>query len=209
MKIQEDLTWIAESSTLIDRTIVERQQLPVLSDSSTTHRPPWEVGLGDARLLRQRSGLKPEERAEPATWIVTEHVPRVDRGLLALGGRSQHESPVLALANSGSPDANRFAAARALWRFARTAGTNGRFLLTSARTPTQQSERSFAAEFLAPAEGIRLLLASNDYSPVELDEVSAISRHYGVNDWVVEYQIVNQLKRPVDDPLLGRSEGFG
>ena len=205
-RLEGDLRWIAETSAVIDGAAPEREPLPVFADVIDAVGLPWERGLRDARALRQRLGLKTNDRAEPGTWVVTEHVPRADRALLALGGRSHNASPVLALASSRSPEADRFAEARALWRFGQTSSTTDRFLLTSARTRTQQSERAFAAEFLAPADGIRTLLDTGDLSPVELDEVSAISQHYGVNDWVIEYQIVNQLERPVDDRFLGHSE---
>ena len=70
----------------------------------------------------------------------------------------------------------------------------------------QKAERAFAAELTAPAEGIRELLAprTSDEGSVTLDEVGGISDHFGVNEWVVEYQIENQLGLDVADPGLLR-----
>ena len=204
-QLGEDLAWIAASSELVRSSSVRTDPVPVVANNTEASQRPWEVGQSDALAMRALLDLEPDRRVEPARWVAAERVTRVDRELSGLGGRSSADAAVLAIADSLSPEASRFAQARALWRFSVAGQSSDRFLVTTARLPTQQSERAFAAEFLAPTEGIRGRLSGDPDGPVELDELVAISNHFGVNQRVIEYQIINHIGRSVDDPLVGRS----
>lgn len=198
--IDDDLTWIAQASELVNDSQAATDPLPEIDVIDKRVRYPWERGLLGARTLRARLSIPPLLPVDTHRWIGIEPVRRVDRSLEGLAGHSARYANVLAIAGHRSEEAKRFAAARALWRLLWSRG-QGRFLLTSARAPTQQSERAFAAELLAPSAGLAELIPPVD-APVQPDEVAAASTHYGVNDWVVAYQLINQLEREVNDPSL-------
>lgn len=200
-KLEADLAWVSEASDIVERSAASSEPLPAIDTSREPGRKPWEVGLADARLVRSQLGIDPMELVDPRRWVAIEHVSRVDRSLHGLGGRSAGASTVLALAGSRPREAERFATARALWRALHVNG-DASFLLTSAHSPTQQAERAFAAEFLAPSAALASLISPDEI--VDRDEVAAAGEHFLVNEWVVEYQLINQLDREVDDPTLAR-----
>lgn len=207
-QLQEDLDWLAEVSEVIAGSQQHTLDLPPVVISR--HGRPWERGFYGARQFRSLLDIAPTRRVELEPWVAVEHVRLVDRPLQGVGEEHRHDARVVALAGPRSVPSEAFATARALWRFLSSPperGTN--FLITSSQTPLQQAERAFAAEFLAPAVGIKQLLGEDAGGPVELDEVAAVSQHFQVNDWVVEYQIINQLERDVRDPALERSAWRG
>ncbi|MGO8679194.1 MAG: ImmA/IrrE family metallo-endopeptidase [Limisphaerales bacterium] len=61
-------------------------------------------------------------------------------------------------------------------------------LLTRISSDRQKRNRAFAAELLAPAEGIRKLLSG---SRIPREEISEVAAHLGVSDWLVEHQVRN------------------
>lgn len=84
--------------------------------------------------------------------------------------------------------ARRFTLSRALWHF--LAEDDPIFLVTASYTDRQKVERAFAAELLAPAEGIEQRLTSEIFVEENLEE---LADHFGVSVKVVEHQIQNQL----------------
>ena len=67
------------------------------------------------------------------------------------------------------------------------------FLLTTAQSFGQQSGRAFAAELLAPADGIRQLLGGETPWP---EDIGKIATHYNVSEYIINHQIDNQILRP-------------
>jgi Zn-dependent peptidase ImmA (M78 family) len=61
-------------------------------------------------------------------------------------------------------------------------------LLTRISSDKQKRNRAFAAELLAPAEGIRKLISA---SRIARDEVVEVAAHLGVSEWLIEHQIQN------------------
>jgi hypothetical protein len=61
-------------------------------------------------------------------------------------------------------------------------------LLTRASSDRQKRNRAFAAEMLAPAEGIRELLSGSRIAP---DEIVEIAAHFRVSEWLIQHQIQN------------------
>lgn len=200
-QLETDLAWISETSDVVAHSTASSEPLPAVEAVGESGLKPWQRGLTDARLVRSQLGINPMSPVEPERWVAIEHVQRVDRSLHGLGGRSAGASTVLALAGSRPREGERFATARALWRALHLNGDNS-FLLTSAHSPTQQAERAFAAEFLAPSAALASLISPDDV--VDRDEVAAASERFEVNEWVIEYQLINQLDREVDDPALAR-----
>jgi Zn-dependent peptidase ImmA (M78 family) len=65
------------------------------------------------------------------------------------------------------------------------------FLVTAAYTDHQKVERAFAAELLAPTEGIAKEL--DNISMVTQEDLEQVAEHFGVSTMVVEHQLENQL----------------
>jgi len=200
--LANDLAWVLESRSLIEASDLTTERLPKLSATSVPNQRPWLLGQRDAVRVRSELGLESVERVSLDPFVALLPRDPASRGIEALGGKSQMGGSTVSLGRQRTEAAQRFAAARAAWRFARG---EGEFLLTSTRTRLQKAERAFAAELTAPAEGIRELLGFVEDGAVSLDEVGEISDHFGVNEWVVEYQIENQLELDVADPELLRS----
>jgi len=85
----------------------------------------------------------------------------------------------------------RFAIGRALWHAACTFGS-GSYLITSARTATQQVGRAFAAELLAPAAGIRELLGAQAASAAP-EDMAFVADCFGASEMVIAHQVENQI----------------
>lgn len=169
--------------------------LPDLRQAVDRAATPWLVGYQAARIARERLGLDPTGVVEPAEFIGVNNVESAPAPIAGLGSRRSEQSPEVTLPRR-SKNSERFTATRALWRVA--TGAEGPFLLTSAHQPTQQASRAFAAEFLAPAEGIREFLAPDHGDAVDADAITAASVHFGVHEQLVAHQIENQLGHSLD-----------
>ena len=62
--------------------------------------------------------------------------------------------------------------------------------MTASYTDLQKIERAFAAELLAPAQGIASLTSIDD---LQEEDVAEIAELFDLSDLVIEYQIQNQL----------------
>jgi hypothetical protein len=152
---------------------------------------PWAVGYSAARTLRAQlklpstgtlSGLPVNVAAKEA------NVPE----FTGVGTRLNGDELVSLVLLRPMREANqRFAMSRALWH-ATTTKDSGGYLLTSARTGTQQAGRAFAAELLAPASGIRELLAVDPRGAAP-EDLAAVAEHFQVSGMVVGHQVQNQL----------------
>jgi len=65
------------------------------------------------------------------------------------------------------------------------------FLSTSASTDRQKSNRAFAAEFLAPIEGIKDKWSMNNLTETNIDN---IAKEFGISSSIVSYQVQNQAE---------------
>lgn len=195
-EVSRGLRWIATSTEQIatargasdDRLVAIQGALR--GTPSMTARP-WIVGYEQALTARHTLGLESTHRAAPEELMALLPAVGVDRGLQGLGGTSNSGSPALVLTSRANEPVERFAAARALWHFG-APPSHDRFLLTPARTTAHKTERAFAAEFLAPADGLRALLpvAPEVLSDDDLDTAAA---HYGVSPLLIRHQVDNQL----------------
>ena len=166
---------------------VSRQERPVPGSTR-----PWEQGYMMAREVRKHLKVNESTPFDISPWMATgtaadssggiQGVAAIERGRfgLVLGG------PTL-------PKPSRlFAQARALGRTLAQPSKNA-FLLSSARDYEEQVARAFAAELLAPAEGIRGLVRTQGAR----DDLAfeSIARHFGVSPILVERQYDNQVAR--------------
>ncbi|WP_371779714.1 ImmA/IrrE family metallo-endopeptidase [Streptosporangium subroseum] len=84
----------------------------------------------------------------------------------------------------------RFTLSRALWHYLWE--PEPIFLVTTAYTDRQKVERAFAAELLAPAEGISELLGNAPERAVP-DDLEGIADHFQVSPMVIKHQLENRL----------------
>lgn len=101
-----------------------------------------------------------------------------DRGGLVVGPKA------------GGAQARRFRLARALHHWLHAPGAAQGRLLTQAHSWNQRASRAFAAEFLAPAEGIRERLDAASGADADVD-LRAIAAEFMVSEQVIQFQVVN------------------
>lgn len=157
--------------------------------TSFSDRPPYEVGYERARDLRRDLGIEPTDAFPVERLPLTISTLANDEPALEgiVGARNADLSAGLVLAWERAGASRRFAAGRALWHLLTVEGTS---LLTTASSCGQRAGRAFAAELLAPAEGIRGFLKSGT------GFIAAAARaadHYRVSDLVVRHQFENQV----------------
>lgn len=186
--IDQASRWLTEASSLAS---VGSRGVPIIesivgSKADTTR--PWRVGYRLAERARRVLNLTPTQQA-PIDELVhmsetsDDPPPNVD-GLVRLGLNSAG----LVLGEHLGATARRFAGARAIAR--RAIGTTTEFsLLTRGSRYSDRVERAFAAEFLAPADGLRTLL-DGDFSE---DAQHRVAEELGVSSWVIRHQVDNQL----------------
>jgi Zn-dependent peptidase ImmA (M78 family) len=206
--IGRSLAWVSSlRSTLEDRQEVQKAQyrteIPVpdwgliselrtaarrgLADGSTL---PWDVGYEQARMIRDE--LEPDStlRFEVNRYVTTISRKAPDRSLQALGTGADHSYPVVAIGQSRPATSTRFTLSRALWHY--IWDDSPLFIVTTAHTYRQRVERAFAAELLAPAQGIAQLLEGPPETASQ-EELEQISQRYGVSSMVIEHQLRNHL----------------
>ena len=160
---------------------------------------PWDTGYRWARRLRQRLDLDGQplpsmdvladalgegqalldEANQPLSSLAK--VPLVD-GVVAW---NDDESASFALRQSGE-QGRRFNFCRAIAEVLASHGTGA--LITKARSERQRRNRAFAAEFLAPASGLKQTVLG---PVVDGEEVDELAEAFGVSSWVIQHQIAN------------------
>ncbi len=167
------------------------QELRARVPESTFESPrPWDIGYQQARIVR--SQVAPDSRVKFAVdRYVTARIRKApDVNLQALGAGADHASSVVVIGQDRPATSNRFTLSRALWH--RIWDDSPLFVVTTAHTNRQQIERAFAAELLAPAEGIAQLLESPPEAASQ-EELEQIAQRYGVSSMVIEHQLRNRL----------------
>ena len=153
---------------------------------------PWEVGWRQARLIRKAANVDPSERFDVQRLVRTYTRQASSPGLQALGNVRDGAYPFLILSHRQHEAATAFTLARAIWHVLWQPSPI--FLVTSAHTDRQKMERAFAAELLAPAEGIRARLVDDGvHSGLEEPALDELASHYGVSTLLVQHQVENQI----------------
>ncbi|WP_300609666.1 ImmA/IrrE family metallo-endopeptidase [Trebonia sp.] len=201
--IGKALSWVSSVRSAIERDqILQRSSITadfgvIRELRNLAHRRnasvmdhPWVVGYEQARLIRQQ--LEPDTTRRFATdrYVSTLVRKSPDFSLQALGAPTSDPRPVVAIGQSRPAASNRFTLSRALWHY--IWDDSPVFVVTSAHTHRQRVERAFAAELLAPADGIAQLLESPPEAASQ-EEVEQIAQRYGVSSIVIEHQLQNQL----------------
>lgn len=151
---------------------------------------PWVVGYEQARVIRGQ--LAPDNTTRlPVDRYVTSIARKApDVSLQALGAGASHLHPLVAIGQNRPATSTRFTLSRALWHY--IWDDSPLFVVTAAHTHRQRIERAFAAELLAPAEGIAQLLESRPEAASQ-EELEQIAHRYGVSSMVIEHQVRNHL----------------
>ena len=151
---------------------------------------PWTLGYAMADRLRYELDFEDTDLFDVSGWVGLGDVKAPSNGIQGfIEVRDDRCGLVLGSRGLGAA-ASRFGQARALGRvLARP--EQRRFVLSAARAHDERVARAFAAELLAPAEGIRLALEAigkNDDSALE-----AVAQHFRVSPLVIRHQYDNQI----------------
>ena len=151
---------------------------------------PWRIGYQQARLVRARAAPDTTAKLDIQRYVGSQVHLAPDASLQALGSGAGSARRTIVLGQSRPAPSTRFTLSRALWH--RIWDDAPSFVITTAHTRRQQIERAFAAELLAPADGIAELLESPPEAASQ-EEVEQIAQRYGVSSMVVDHQIRNHL----------------
>lgn len=179
----------SESATTDLGVIQELRNLTRRRIASTIDHP-WVTGYEQARLIRQQMEPDVTRRFTADRYVSTLVRKSPDTSLQALGAPTSAARPVVVFGQSRPAASTRFTLSRALWHY--IWDDSPVFVVTSAHTHRQRVERAFAAELLAPAEGIAQLLESPPEAASQ-EEVEQIAQRFGVSSIVIERQLQNQL----------------
>ena len=161
-----------------------RRTLPPVSEAEAR---PWERGYDLARsaraCLQTGDGRVDFESPGFPAFARTEARPTVRR----IHGMVAADAPACVTVPRSEP-ATRFLTARALGDYL-DRSTPGPGMLGTLATDRQAFSRAFAAEFLAPAEGLRKRLRGA--SVVEAEGVDDLAAEFGVSSIVIRRQIDN------------------
>jgi len=169
-----------------------------LDNAIRPDRRPWDRGYDTARRLRALLGIAPDQPlptldavaaallgADSDTTSAIENM----ESLCGARGIAREDAQGLGIA------IDRRAGRSAQFQLASTfadflfSATGGIFLTTRASTDRQKCNRAFAAEFLAPIEGITEKLSPRKSLDANVEQ---IAQDFGVSDYIVRYQLQNQ-----------------
>lgn len=190
--LPESARWAESALRLYEESAdPQASELPRLEAAPPLVTPPWAAGYQDAQSVRNALSLSPDQRFPVYDFMRPRLLDADQYHLQGLTGRSKP----LVLHRRDTATGIRFTSARALWHHA--LGERDLALVTDAHTSRQQRVRAFAAELLAPAEGIRDALDTAGDVVVSGAAVERVAHAFDVSPWVVGYQIQNQLGRQV------------
>jgi hypothetical protein len=160
-----------------------------LTGAIDTERP-WALGYAMARQLRHELAIKDTDQFDVSPWVGVGDVTAPSHGIYGFASVTGDRCGVV-LGNRGlGTTATRFGLARALGRVV-ARPEQRRFVLSAARSHDERVARAFAAELLAPAEGIRLTLES--IGKTDDSALEAVAQRFRVSPLVVRHQYDNQI----------------
>lgn len=151
---------------------------------------PWLLGYVMARQLRHELSVKDTDWFDVSPWVGVGDVSAPSHGIYGFASVTEDRCGVV-LGNRGiGTMTTRFGLARALGRVVARPGQR-RFVLSAARSYDERVARAFAAELLAPAEGIRQTLES--IGKIDDSALEAVAQRFRVSPLVVRHQYDNQI----------------
>jgi hypothetical protein len=172
---------------LSDGVVAMRQEL---SGAEFAGRA-WDIGWAQARRARSVLTIPDADPVDVEGLVPIINAHDRERGLIAFGGMTAGGGPAVVSAVDRGVTGQRFAVARAVWHLVNPGPE--RFLVTDAHTDRQKTERAFAAELLAPANGVRRLLEVDD-GVISFEQLDPIAEHFGVSPLLISHQVENQLE---------------
>lgn len=151
---------------------------------------PWRVGYQAARAYRRQLGMGVGDVFATDELVGTTVVATPAGGLQGLVVAERDRVGLVLPEELGTP-AQRFAQGRALGLSLLT--DRRLLLLEPAHTDVAKTARAFAAELLAPAEGLQTFL--REAAAVDPAAFEALARHYRVSPLLVQHQYENQIVR--------------
>jgi hypothetical protein len=151
---------------------------------------PWQLGYAMARRFRRELAVLDTDFFDVAPWVGTTEVRAPARGLYGFAAVSDDRCGVVLGTPGLGASTKRFGQARALGRIL-ARRLQRQFILSAARSHDERVARAFAAELLAPAQGIRQML-----EPIGEDDDSTletIADRYRVSPLLVRHQYDNQI----------------
>ncbi len=150
----------------------------------------WEVGYAMARSVRYELDVRETKEFDISPWLALGEVSLESGGIQGLAIVDENRCGLVLGGPRLSKRGSLFAQARALGRALVRPGEHS-FLLSAARGRDERVARAFAAELLAPADGIREVL--NALGKQDDAALEAAANHFGVSPLVVRHQYDNQL----------------
>ncbi|MDO5498992.1 MAG: hypothetical protein Q4F67_04840 [Propionibacteriaceae bacterium] len=185
----DSTSWLLEASEALDRQEGYLPPTVPLVWPPKAGIAPWKIGYSLARQVRDMLELHPADVVPIGDMVRVRQTksaaPVNIDGLVRSVGSS--DLAVVVGAHTGVRS-QRFAAARALGRRS-ISPIGGPSLLTRATKYGEQAERAFAAELLAPAEGIEEVI-SGDFSDSSIEKAA---EYYSVTSILIQHQIDNQI----------------
>jgi hypothetical protein len=185
---EAEMVAIKASRSLLDIPGAIAEQVATFRNA--LDEPPWELGYAMARALRGELGVADTEVFDIGPWVGAADVQASARGLDGFAAVSGHRCGVVLGTLSRRAETRRFGQARALGRIL-VHPEQRQFILSVARSHDDRVARAFAAELLAPAQGIRRMLDTAG----EADDTAleAVADRYNVSPLVVRHQYENQI----------------
>ncbi|MGH3272962.1 MAG: ImmA/IrrE family metallo-endopeptidase [Streptosporangiaceae bacterium] len=201
------LTWVSSGRSVIERRPAAREALRpsesnapeagLLQELRAKRRElvsalgaPWDVGYQQARAIRRQIAPDATARLAVDRYVLSRSRQAPDASLQALGASADQLQPLVIVGQRRPVTSNRFTLSRALWHC--IWDDSPLFIVTTAHTHRQRVERAFAAELLAPADGIAALLESPPEAASQ-EELEQIAQRFGVSSMVIEHQVRNHL----------------
>lgn len=157
-------------------------------DASAADGAPWNSGHRAAKRIRSELGVDPKAPFAALPSVVLTRPAERNFGVGSAGCLLAGATAVVLPRDRGR-SATRFLQARSLWH----AAVVPTFVLTDAGEWNQQAGRAFAAELLAPAEGIRDLVdpIGPRFGP---EDAELVAEHFGVSEFVINHQLENHTE---------------
>jgi hypothetical protein len=160
-----------------------------LFDATESERP-WTTGYAMARQLRHALAVPDVDDFDMAPWVGVGDVNAPAHGIGGFAAVSNDRCGVVLGGQEPRTTAKRFGQARALGRIL-VRPEQQQFILSAARSHDERVARAFAAELLAPAEGIRQALDA--IGKADDSALEAVAQRFRVSPLLVRHQYDNQI----------------
>ncbi len=194
-QIRQAVDWITEATSGLIAGDPSEEIRSVRTALASSPAPdgdtPWRLGWRQARVARQALGLGDDSRLDIERYVPARLRAGIDSRLQAVGvAPGDSVRPTIVLGRAAAASGTKFIQGRALWH--RLTKDESTFLITKSYTDLQKVERAFAAELLAPVEGIRTKLPVPASEALE-EDLGFVAEHFGVSPILIEHQIENQI----------------